>query len=66
MLDGSVGRNESPEKIKFLFWSNNRVLVLTQDAPLKQIANLSSFRPTLKTAKTGVDKMDKIMDKKIE
>ena len=27
MSDGSVGRNESPEKIKFLFLSNNRVSV---------------------------------------
>ena len=34
MSDGSVGRNESPEKIKFLFLSNNRVSVFTQDAPL--------------------------------
>ena len=28
MSDGSVGRNESPEKIKFLLLSNNRVSVL--------------------------------------
>ena len=34
MSTGSVGRNESLEKIKFLFWSNNRVSVFTQDAPL--------------------------------
>ena len=34
MSDGSVGRNESPEKIKFLFLSNNRASVFTQDAPL--------------------------------
>ena len=34
MSDGSVGRNESPEKIKFLFLSNNRILVCTQDVPL--------------------------------
>ena len=34
MSDGSVGRNENPEKIKFLFLSNNRVSVFTQDAPL--------------------------------
>ena len=34
LSDGSVGRNESPEKIKFLFLSNNRVSVFTQDAPL--------------------------------
>ena len=34
MSDGSVGRNVSPEKIKILFLSNNRVSVLTQDAPL--------------------------------
>ena len=34
MSDGSVGWNESPEKIKFLFLSNNRVSVFTQDAPL--------------------------------
>ena len=32
MLDGSVGRNEIPEKLKFLFLSNNRVSVFTQDA----------------------------------
>ena len=34
MSDGSVGWNENPEKIKFLFLSNNRVLVFAQDAPL--------------------------------
>ena len=34
MSDGNVGRSESPEKIKFLFLSNNRVSVFTQDAPL--------------------------------
>ena len=34
MSDGSVGRNESPEKVKFLFLSNNRVSVFSQDAPL--------------------------------
>ena len=34
MSDGSVGWNESPEKIKFLFLPNNRVSVFTQDAPL--------------------------------
>ena len=34
MSDGSVGRNESPEKIKLLFFSNNRVSVFTQDEPL--------------------------------
>ena len=34
MSDGSVGRNESQEKIKFLFLSNNRVSVFTQDASL--------------------------------
>ena len=34
MSDGNVGRNGSPEKIKFLFLSNNRVSVFTQDAPL--------------------------------
>ena len=34
MSDGSVGRNESPEKIKFLFLLNNCVSVFTQDAPL--------------------------------
>ena len=33
MSDGSVGRNKSPE-VKFLFLSNNRVSVSTQDAPL--------------------------------
>ena len=34
MSDESVGRNESLEKIKFLFLSNNRVSVFTQDVPL--------------------------------
>ena len=34
MSHGSVGRNESPEKIKFLFLSNNRVSVFSQDVPL--------------------------------
>ena len=34
MLDVSVGRSESPEKVKFLFLSNNRVSVFTQDASL--------------------------------
>ena len=34
MSDGSVERNEKPEKIKFLFLSNNSVSVFTQDAPL--------------------------------
>ena len=34
MSDGSVGRSKSPEKIKFLFLSINRVSVFTQDAPL--------------------------------
>ena len=34
MSDGSVGQSESPEKIKFLFLSNNRVSVFTQDASL--------------------------------
>ena len=34
MSDGRVGRNESPEKIKFPFLSNNRVSVFAQDAPL--------------------------------
>ena len=34
MSDGSVARNENPEKIKFLFLSNSRVSVFTQDAPL--------------------------------
>ena len=34
MSDGSIRRNESPEKIKLLFLSNNRVPVFTQDAPL--------------------------------
>ena len=34
MSEGIVGRNKSPEKIKFLFLSNNRVSVFTQDAPL--------------------------------
>ena len=34
MSGGSVGRNKSPEKNKFLFLSNNRVSVFTQDAPI--------------------------------
>ena len=34
MSGGSVGRNESPEKIKFLLLPNNRVSVFTQDARL--------------------------------
>ena len=34
MSDGIVGRTFSPEKIKFLFLSINRVSVFTQDAPL--------------------------------
>ena len=34
MSDGSVRQNESPEKINFLFLSNNRVSVFTHDAPL--------------------------------
>ena len=34
MSDGSVGRSKSPEKIKFLVLSINRVSVFTQDAPL--------------------------------
>ena len=60
MSDECVGRNESPEKIKFLFLSNNRVSVFTQilhvnTFTLKQITNLCSFRPTLKTGKAGVD-----------
>ena len=29
MSDGNVGRNESPDKIKFLFLSNNRASVFT-------------------------------------
>ena len=71
MSDGSVGRNESPEKTKFLFLLNNRVSVFTQDSPLniasntftlKQITNICSFRPTIKTGKTGIDLT--IMDKK--
>ena len=33
MSDESVGRNENSEKIKFLFLSNNRISVFTQDAP---------------------------------
>ena len=33
MSDGSLGQNESPEKTKFLFLSNNRISVFTQDAP---------------------------------
>ena len=67
MSDGSAGRYESPEKIKFLFLSSNRVSVFTQDAPLNvkwkyctwilllssKLQNLCSFRPTLKTGKTG-------------
>ena len=34
MSDGSVGRSKSPEKIKFLSLSINRVSVFTQDVPL--------------------------------
>ena len=34
MSDGTLGRNESPGKMKFLFLSNNRVSVFNQDAPL--------------------------------
>ena len=34
MSDGSLGRNENPEKMKFIFLSNNRVSVFNQDAPL--------------------------------
>ena len=34
MSDGSVGPNESSEKINFLFLSNNRVSAFTQDLPL--------------------------------
>ena len=76
MSDGSVGRNESPEKIKFPFLSNNRVsdsgctteysikILHVNTFTLKQITNLFSFRPTLKTGKTGVDLT--VMDKKIE
>ena len=78
MSDGSVGRNESPEKIKFLFLSNNQcfsvhsvrtteysVKILHANTfTLKQITNLCSFRPTLKTEKTGVDLT--VTDKKIE
>ena len=33
MSEGKVGRNETPEKIKFLFLLNDRVSVFTQDAP---------------------------------
>ena len=76
MSDESVERNESPEKIKFLFFSNNRVSVFTctteycikilhvNTFTLKQITNLCSFRPTLKIGKLGVNLT--IMDKKIE
>ena len=76
MSDRSVGRNESPEKIKFLFLSNNRCfsvhsrctteywikILHVNTFTLKQITNLCSFRPTLKTGKLGVDLT--IMDKK--
>ena len=34
MSHGSVGWNESPEKIKFPFLPNNPVSVFTQDASL--------------------------------
>ena len=78
MLDGSVGRNESPEKIKFLFFVEQSCfsvhsgctteysikILHVNTFTLKQITNLCSFRPTLKTGKTGVDLT--IMDKKIE
>ena len=34
MSDESAGRNENPEKVKFLFLLNIGVSVFTQDAPL--------------------------------
>ena len=34
MSDEKEGRNKSLEKIKYLFLSNDRVSVFTQDAPL--------------------------------
>ena len=41
MSDGSVGRNESPEKIQFLYLSNNHVSLFTQDAPLNIQSNIA-------------------------
>ena len=41
MSDGSVGQNENPEKMKFLFLSNNRVSVFIQDAPLDIHQNIA-------------------------
>ena len=62
MSDGSVGRNESPEKIKFSFsvhaGCNNEYsikILHVNTFTLKEITNLCSFRPTLKSGKLGVD-----------
>ena len=41
MSDGSARRNGSPEKIKSLFLSNNRVSVFTQDASLNIQSNIA-------------------------
>ena len=65
-------RNESPEKIKFLFLSNSRVSLFTQDVSLNiktkycpwTLLTPTLLTPTLKTGKTGVDLT--IMDEKIE
>ena len=75
MSDGSIGRNKSTEKIKFLFLLNNRVSVFTEDAPLSIQSKFASehfyspanyksmFIPSdTKTRKTGV--YFTIMDKK--
>ena len=40
MSDGSVGRNDSTEKVKFLFLSNNCVSLFTQDASLNIQSNI--------------------------
>ena len=77
MSDGSVGWNESLEKIKFLFLSNlcfsvhsgctteySIKILHVNIFTFKQTTNLCSFRPTLKTGKKEVDLT--IMDKKIE
>ena len=69
MSDGSVGRNKSPEKIKFTFSVHSRCsteysinILHVNTFTLKEIMNLCSFRPTLKTGKLRVDLT--IMNKK--
>ena len=53
MSDGSVARDESPEKIKFIFLSNNRVSVFTQDVPLN-IQSKYCTRTTLLSSKLRI------------